>query len=142
MVLIAAAVAILLFWPRMVWPRAPLGPVAAAALLGGAETTLTPVSAAFHGSIRVRADIHAGWMFVSYNRVTQLPPHDVYEAWYIEGTRHVKAGTFSVNAERHESVWVHTPVIVHEAVAVGVTVEPKPGTSKPTGARAFFGKLP
>lgn len=140
-VAVLALAAGLVAWPRVIWPNAPLGPMALATYVAGHPVTLQPSTTGITGHVMALVNPRSGWMLLTYSRVTPLPQNQVYEAWWIQGGQHIRAGVFRVQAPR-KSVWLHTTLNVVNASLVGITVEPAPGSEKPTGPRAFLGRLP
>jgi len=65
-----------------------------------------------------------------------LPRGDVYELWTIEGGDHLRAAVFTPNAGGKVDVAVALPAEL-AGVSFGVTVEPAPGTARPTGPRVL-----
>ena len=136
----AAVLSLLAFWPKLLWPSAPLGPVALGTLLDSRSIALKATTSHVHGRITVTANRRAGWMLLSYAHVTRLPSHHVYEVWWIQRKEHIRAGVFRVLGHR-ATVWLHTLKPVAQAEAIGITTEPSPGSSHPTGPKTFFGIL-
>ncbi|MCY0878292.1 MAG: anti-sigma factor [Firmicutes bacterium] len=138
---ILLALAVLVAWPKLVWRNAPLAPTALSTLLAAPSATLRPTTPIVHGRVSVRANRAAGWMLLQYRNVTPLRRGLVYEVWWIVGDRHIRAGVFDIH-HAEADLWLHTPVRVAGATAVGITIEPAPGVSHPTGLRTFFASLP
>ncbi len=136
-----ALAAIFIVWPRLIWPVSPWGPTVLRTYLAGKPTTLEPMTQRIEGHVTVLTNRRAGWLLLSYDQVTSLPRNKVYEAWWVQGSQHIRAGTFRIR-DRNQSIWLHTIRNVADASAIGITIEPAPGSPKPTGSRTFFGKLP
>jgi hypothetical protein len=135
-----SALALLLFWPRAIWTAAPPGPVALAVFLRGTADHLRPIRPVT-GTVTVRFVRGVDWALLTASDLPVLPPQDVYEAWWIRGTRHVPAAVFRPDPTGHVSVWMPSRSGLHGVDAVGITIEPAPGTRVPTGRRAFFARL-
>lgn len=137
---IVLATVTFMVWPRFVWKNAPVGPLALQTFVTGPSARLHQTSAAFVGDVHIRANRRTGWMLISYSKVTPPPKGYVYEVWWIAQGQHIRAGTF-FGQSLHQSLWVHTSERVSDATAVGITIEPAPGTKTPTGLRTFVGRL-
>lgn len=141
-VLVGTAVIIvgLFSWPRALWRTPPPGPIALETLLTTRTVDLKAVSPHVRGAVSVRANRRTGWLLVSYRRLSPPPAGKVYEAWWIENGHHIRAGVFGLTGGSR-SLWLHTSRPVGHAVAIGITVEPAPGTMHPTGPKQFGAPL-
>ena len=128
-------------WSRIIWPRAPWGVEALQILAAGHSVPLQKANRSVHGSVAIVANRQTGWVLLTCREVKPLSPHQVYEAWWIQGHQHIKAGVFRVNSHGQAWLWLHTDVNVARAQALGITVESAPGSPVPTGPHTFFGKL-
>lgn len=138
---IVLAVAVFLMGlPKMTAPRAPWGIEAAMVWADGHTAQLRSVSAKT-GIVRLRWDPTTGWALLT---AVQLPPlrrGQVYEVWWIRGTRHSPAGTFQPSTTGAALIWLLAPSHFTGVDAVGITREPSPGTEDPTGPREYAAPL-
>jgi hypothetical protein len=132
-----AAAAFFYIWPHLIWAEAPSGPVALWAYMTGTRVEMVP-DVPRVGSVSLVIS-SAGWTWVQA-RVSPPRPHTVYEAWWIVGHRHLRANVFRPTRSHGVSFWIPGPR--RPVNAVGVTLEPAPGTMVPTGPRLFFARLP
>jgi hypothetical protein len=137
---IAAALMLtaLLVWPYLVWRSAPNGPVALLALASARSV------ASAQGGVRSELTVSrlTGWALLMAGKLPRLPAGYVYEAWWIRGTRHVPAGVFTSPPSGTISLWLPSPADFRGVQALGVTVEPAPGSAFPTSPRVLYQPLP
>ena len=129
-----------LTWPRVLWPRAPWGPGVLVVMATGHAASLRPVGTR-SGQVTVQWSPSAGWALLSAQNLPPLPQGQVYECWWIKGGRHIAAAVFRPGSGGSASVWMQSKADFAGVTAVGITREPEPGTTHPTGARQFFGLL-
>ncbi|MCL8209326.1 MAG: anti-sigma factor [Actinomycetia bacterium] len=135
-----AALGVLWFWPRWIWPGpAPWGPEAAVALATG-RTVLLHRVAAPQGQVALKWNGTTGWALLTARGLKPAGPAHVYEIWWVRGRRHVPAGVLTA-ASAGGSVWLYSPSHFQGVDAVGITREPEPGRRAPTGPREFFASL-
>ena len=134
------AVFLLMVGPRLTASRAPWGVQTLMVWIAGRDAVVSPVAAS-SGTVRLRWAPAAGWALLTAYDLPPLPKGQVYEAWWVVGTRHVPAGIFRPTADGAASVWLPSRSDFAGVVAVGITREPAPGTQEPTGARQYFGRL-
>lgn len=70
-----------------------------------------------------------------------LPADKGYEFWFIRNQSPEASNVFTVNAAEATTVLVKAPDKVENYNAWGVTIEPKAGVTKPTGALVILGGL-
>jgi len=136
----ALVLALLVAGPRIITGQGPWGVQAALVWVTGRNATLTPVRAA-SGHVQVRWSRAAGWALLTAYDLPPLPRHHVYEAWWIVGTRHVRAGVFVPQTGGTATVWLPSRTDFAHVDGVGITAEPAPGTLTPTGPREYIGPL-
>jgi anti-sigma-K factor RskA len=78
---------------------------------------------------------------VSVWHLPPLAPGRVYEVWWVTPSGHRMGGTFGVDRTGGATVTLALPAGWRQAKAVGITVEPAPGTLVPTSARVVGGAL-
>ncbi|MCL6594577.1 MAG: anti-sigma factor, partial [Firmicutes bacterium] len=78
---------------------------------------------------------------VSVWHLPPLGPGRVYEVWWVTPAGHRMGGTFGVDRAGDATVTLALPEGWRQARAVGITVEPAPGTLLPTSARVVGGAL-
>jgi hypothetical protein len=138
--LAAAALLLFLGWPEALWPNAPIGPVALMVMAFGHQQALKPVKAP-SGSVAIRWNPATGWAELVADRLPPLPPHHVYQVWRVTRSRHISAAVFVADARGRAFVWMRSLKDFQGVKAVGITVEPAPGSPSPTGPRQLFGAL-
>lgn len=69
-----------------------------------------------------------------------LPSGRVYELWTIEGGDHRRAAVFTPDAGGSAHITIALPADL-AGVSFGVTVEPAPGTTRPTGRRVLRAQI-
>lgn len=75
------------------------------------------------------------------NGLAQLPADKGYEFWFIRNQSPEASEVFTVNADGSTTVLVKASDKVENYNAWGVTIEPKAGVPKPTGALVILGGL-
>lgn len=75
------------------------------------------------------------------NGLAQLPADKGYEFWFIRNQAPEASDVFAVNADGSTTVLVKASDKVEKYNAWGVTIEPKAGVPKPTGALVISGGL-
>lgn len=68
--------------------------------------------------------------------VEQLPPleaHRIYQIWLLEGNSPTSVGTFRVDETGLGELIIQAPAELASYASLGVTVEPIPGSPRPTG---------
>jgi len=138
--LAALVVALLAMGPRVVTGQGPWGVQAALVWVTGQNADLMPVRAP-SGHVEVRWSRAAGWALLTAYDLPALPRHHVYEAWWIVGGRHVRAGVFVPGPDGTATVWLPSRRDFDGVEGVGITAEPAPGTLVPTGPREYLGPL-
>src|SRR5579859_4944778 len=63
-------------------------------------------------------------------KLQPLPPDQTYQAWVISSQGPVSAGTFQVSENGWGMAWLDVPYV--QGGAIGVSLEPKAGSPKPT----------
>jgi hypothetical protein len=91
--------------------------------------------------VRLHIDRSTGWAHLVGVGLPALAPGQVYEVWWIRGTRHLPAGVFVPSGNGSASLWMQSPDHFTAVVAVGITREPAPGTTQPSGPRQYAGRL-
>ena len=129
-----------LWWPHALWNTAPTGFDAASILLFGQTREMQVIHG--HGQVIVKYSKQGQWALIETHALAPLPQGRIYEAWWIDGTQHDKAAVFSTQHGGQTSLWIHHNAPLKYVNGLGITLEPSPGTSKPTGPKAFFLKLP
>lgn len=137
---LAAGILIFLGWPQAIWGQGPSGPAALEVMAMGRPAGLTPVHATA-GLLKVKWSPATGWALLSGQKIPACPAGKVYEAWWIRGGHHIRAGTFRPDAAGRATLWMQSAQDFKGVTAVGITLEPWPGTSSPTGPRQYFGSL-
>ncbi|MGC8488414.1 MAG: anti-sigma factor domain-containing protein [Clostridia bacterium] len=138
--IVLAVAALLIGLPKLMAPKAPWGIEAAIVWAAGRTALLHPVSAAT-GVVQLKWDRTTGWALLTAVRVPPLTRGQVYEVWWIHGTRHSPAGTFVPSRTGSVAVWLLSPSHFTGVDAVGITREPSPGTEHPTGPREYAAPL-
>ncbi len=129
-----------LWWPHALWNTAPTGFDAASIMLFGQTREMQVIHG--HGQVVVKYSRQGKWALIETHALARLPQGRIYEAWWIEGTQHYKAAVFSTKNGGQTSLWIYHNAPLKYVNGIGITLEPSPGTSKPTGLKAFFLKLP
>ncbi len=71
-----------------------------------------------------------------------LAPNQVYQVWLVRADgRRDNGGTFTVDKLGNASVVVHAPATFGTYISIGVTTEPAPGSTGPTGPRVVWADL-
>jgi hypothetical protein len=126
-------------WPHLAWPGpTPSGPVSLALLTAGHRTELETARA--RGTLTLAWTTGGRWALLSATGLPAPLPGHVYELWWVEGRRHIRAGILRP-ADGRLSLWLRAPLPLGRFDAVGVTLEPAPGRPRPTGPRLFFALL-
>lgn len=139
---IAIAVGVLIFfgWPQAIWGQGPSGPAALEVMAMGRPAALRRVQATA-GVVTIKWSPTTGWALLRGHQMPACPPGEVYEAWWIRGGRHIEAGTFRPDASGRTTLWIQSSQDFKGVTALGITLEPWPGTRQPTGSRQYFGSL-
>ena len=136
----AGLVAALVLWPYALWATPPSGLTAASILLFGKTQTMQVIQG--RGHVAIRYARQGNWALVQTRSLSTLPQGRVYEAWWITGTQHRKVTVFYASRDGSTSIWIRHNTPLATVNALGITVEPTPGTKKPTGPKEFFLKFP
>lgn len=136
----AGMVAALVLWPYALWTSPPSGLTAAAILLFGKTQVMEVIQG--HGQVAVRYSRHGNWALIQTRALSKLPQGHLYEAWWITGSQHAKATVFYATSDGRSSIWIRHATPLATINAIGITSEPNPGTTKPTGPKEFFLKFP
>jgi anti-sigma-K factor RskA len=80
-------------------------------------------------------------LLVAY-KLPPLPPDRAYQLWLVTpGQQRFSGGTFDVDAEGYGWLKVRSPEAFASVARVGITIEPRSGSSGPTGAHVLGGEL-
>lgn len=133
-------VAALILWPYAIWANPPSGVIAGSVLLFGKTQVMEVIQG--HGQVAVRYSRHGNWALIQTRALSKLPQGRLYEAWWITGSQHAKATVFYATSDGRRSIWIRHATPLASISAIGITSEPTPGTTKPTGPKEFFLKFP
>ena len=87
------------------------------------------------------ADSQTGSAVLVVSGLRQLEAGSIYEFWLIEGDTPMAAGLFEVNEEGKAILQVSQAVTPEAFDAIGVSIEPEPGSVQPTGDIVMLGGL-
>lgn len=76
--------------------------------------------------------------------VDGLPKLDAghqFQIWLKRGNERISAGVFSVNSDGYASLEISAPLPIIQYQSIGITVEPKGGSSGPTGVKVLGGTI-
>ncbi len=132
----AASLGVMVLLPKLGPTAAPFGYDVVLMWIEGRAMTLHPVAAS-GGTVRLAIDRSTGWAHLTGADLPRLAPGQVYEVWWIRGSRHLPAGTFVPSGTGSVSLWMRSPDHFAAVDAVGITREPAPGTSRPSGPREY-----
>jgi len=105
----------------------------ALALIAGSDTAHVPLVgqgafAAADGNAYI--DQKTMDIVLVVQKLQPLPPDQTYQAWVISSQGPVSAGTFQVSENGWGMAWLDVPYV--QGGAIGVSLEPKAGSPKPT----------
>jgi anti-sigma-K factor RskA len=69
-----------------------------------------------------------------------LAPDKQYQLWLIKDGKRTSGGVFSAGEDGYAGLWVKSPLPLIDYTSFGVTIEPKGGSSGPTGAKVLGNK--
>lgn len=128
-------------FPRLLWRGpTPDGLTSLAILTAARSEPLSPVGAAY-GTLQVTYASDKAWVYLTGSGLEVPSRGRTYELWWVFGANHIRAGTFRPDADGAVALWLKAPLPAGGIPAIGVTLEPAGGTSRPTGPRIFYALL-
>lgn len=128
---------------RLAWLEDLLGQQAEAALVLGdpqaARIVLSGEGSARGATAVLYASGERG--AISVQGMPSVPQEMVYQVWVVEEGQRASAGTFRVGARGAGLYPLRLPQELSRYEAVGVTLEPAPGSPSPTGERVLLARL-
>jgi hypothetical protein len=118
---------------------APSSPTGGSVPVAGRRVAVLAGAGDRGGGVYVDASLRRATLRVWH--LPTLAPGRVYEVWWVTPARHLVGGSFGVDRAGDATLTLALPAGWRQARAIGVTVEPVPGTLRPTTPRVVGGTL-